>query len=177
MTSCYAAWRAQGDRKNAGSKISSAEFPHADSRRDSDKSVSGTSGRPDSGSCPVPLDCIAVKEVTVTLQGGYGEVENILLPLDTPLGRYVIEVSDGILPACLRTAALDMNPLGSLHNSSSSSSSGCSPAVRERVTVPTSPVRSRAALEDMKDLAAVINPIRANRQIIFNVVSAAVSGT
>ena len=175
MTCCYAAWRAQEARKNTGSKISSAECLHTDGRSESDRSANCTAGRVDSGSCPVPVDCIAVNEVVVTLQGGYGEVENILLPLDTPPGRYVIEVSDGILPACLRTVAPDMTPVGGLNNSSSSSS--CSPIGRERTIVPTSPVRRRAALEDMKDLAAVVNPIRANRNIIFNAVSAAVCGT
>jgi hypothetical protein len=164
VTSCYSAWRAQEARKNTRSKITSAECPHTDSRSDCDRNATCTAGRADPGSCPVPLDCTAVNEVVVTLQGGYGEVENIILPLDTPPGRYVIEVSDGILPACLRTLATDMTPLGNLNNSSSA-------------TVPISTVRCRAALEDMKDLAAVVNPIRANRNTIFNAVSATVSGT
>ena len=175
VTSCYAAWRAQEDRKNARSKIASSDYANTVKRPDSDKSVSCTPGKADSGSSPVPIDCIAVSEVVVTLQGGYGEVENILLPLDTPPGRYVIEVSDGILPACLRTVAPDTAPLGSL-NSSSSSSSSSSPTCKERAAGPTSPVRSRAALEDMKDLAALVNPIRVNRHITFNAVSATIGG-
>ena len=172
VTGCYAAWRAQEEekhtQKNNKAKFN-AEFSRTNSPTGSGKTLSNTAGKSNPLCCQIPLDCIAVGEITVTLQGGYGEVGNIILPLDTPPGKYVIEVSDGILPACLRTPAPDIN----LHSNLVSSSSSLTGT--ERSAVPTSSVRTRAALEDLKNLAAVANPIRINRQTIFNAIPATVS--
>ena len=110
---------------------------------------------------PVPSDCKAVREVVVSLISGFGEFDNILLPSDVPTGKYVIEVSDGVSRHCLRYPPPDLIPADSIE----------SPPSFSRPPTESVPCRPRETLEGMKDLFALVRPVRVNRHIIFHAVS------
>lgn len=110
---------------------------------------------------PVPSDCTSVRELHVSLKSGYGDFDNILLPSDTPPGKYVIEVSDGVSSNCLRYQTSDFIPTDLV---------GFFPSPSQALTGHVSS-RNKATLEEMKGLFPVVRPIRVNRQILFHAVS------
>lgn len=48
----------------------------------------------------VPSDCLETISATVMCRGGYAVCEGLMVPLSTPEGTYVLEISDDVDPAC-----------------------------------------------------------------------------
>ena len=172
ITSCFADWRCQEDEWPAlkkremggvshGQNLSENDTNH-DNENDACEVEMALRGMSVTPAALVPSDCILVREVSILLKSGYGDFDNILLPSDTPPGKYVIEVSDGVSVDCIRTPTSDFI---------STDSVGLLSPVSQ---LPTGPValRNKATLEEMKGLFPVVQPIRVNRQIIFHAVSA-----
>jgi hypothetical protein len=89
-----------------------------------------------------PEDCLAVDQIEVNLVCGRGEVETgrLLVPANTPPGRYVLEIIDGVLPACLRNE-----------------DSGIT-------------AKTTATLEDTRFMSQLVRRVKSNHQIVFTVV-------
>jgi hypothetical protein len=127
--------------------------PTAEPSTSTDNNTNTTPGAPEPGTKDTstslklpPEDCLAVEQIEVTLVCGRGEVETgrLLVPTNTPPGRYVLEIVDGVLPACLRNE--DSGGLGSVFGAKT------------------------AALEDTRYMAQLVRKVKSNHQIMFTVV-------
>lgn len=71
----------------------------------------------------VPADCIETMVVTALCRGGYAVLDGLVVPMSTPEGTYVLEISDdvdaacrapsnGNLNSCVDRPSADQEPLG-----------------------------------------------------------------
>jgi hypothetical protein len=171
ITSCYANWRAEealyAEREreadtNPNPEQTAREQAIAESSNpnpDPDPDNTGdalTLAVPDV--CPPSsLSPSLVYEAIVSLVGGYGELNNIILPSDTPLGRYVIEVSDGVNIDSLRVQEPASKPNLNPH-----------PEFNSTANPP------KATVTKVKDLVSLVNHVRTSTQIIFTAVASGV---
>lgn len=118
----------------------------------------------------IPSDCKVANEIIVSLIGGYGELDNIILPADIIPGRYIIEISDKIFSNCLRTPAQNIET-----ENFSDFSENIPLNFSDNFSIPSrlihaAPLGKKASLEEMKNLFSIVNPIKINRQILFHAV-------
>ena len=141
----------------------------------------------------VPGDCLALTELSVPLVCGYGEVESgrILLPIDTPPGKYVIQITDGVLPQCLRHCAVEPAARQSKQTGTEAgaeagvgpgtaspaplavSTAGSAPSLLPQQSVASSAEGVTVSpgapptLEGVRHMARLARPVQTNRQVAF----------